>query len=310
MLVGGNSKAKAFFKAYGIPDTSQGEAKYKTKVAEDYKSKITKMAEEYRKNNGDSSNDASEKKEPTNSYVSSPKKEISKQTPNETIQVYQKVETQRKTGTVTKRFFDGFSDDEWEKDDFDTPEPEQTIKEEPLTSNNEKSDSKEEEEEEVRAPIRSSRFMYSDSIADNFGEPEKEKKSNSLYSELNSKEIVSEEEQISRHGLFDDSRPKYQKKVVRPVEEDTPQLNPKLKNFENAKSISSKQVFEDQGFSNPSRGDPRLSKFSGSNSISSADYHGRPVRYDDEIDLKEVGRSIVKKGKKFVEWLNDLIDEE
>lgn len=41
MTVGGNAKALVFFRSHGVPDDARGEAKYKTKAAEQYKQHIT-----------------------------------------------------------------------------------------------------------------------------------------------------------------------------------------------------------------------------------------------------------------------------
>lgn len=298
MIVGGNGKAAAFFRAHGVPDSYQGEVKYKSKASEEYKNKLSKMALEL--HNTKDKSQVSEKSTETVSLNS-----------DQLFSQYQKENSKVAKNTVSHRLFDGFSDDEWEKDDF-APQEKEEIKPQPKQQPIEDKKNENDDLDLKRTPVRSSRFMYSDSISDStFQEPKPDPKE-SLYNEQVFKENTIEDDSISRHDLFGDNKKTYNAPKSSYIPSKDHSLTPKMKSFENAKSISSKQYFEEEGFSNPSRHDPKLSKFSNSKSISSSDYHGHPQNHydDDEIDLKEVGRAIVKTGKKFVDWLNELVDDE
>lgn len=318
MIVGGNAKAKAFFKSHGISDNLKGEAKYNNKTAELYRQKITEMALEYRESGNKNSTTTHSSTSQTVQSSSDNKGSISLKELENSLPLEVSINPDKKA-VQRKRFFDDFDDSE-----EDIQEPSKIMEENKSMEVNNNLSKIEDQDEDMEEPMderrttKTSKFMYSDSFDIDEPVKEKNKQNKVIKNDLNEQDY-----EYTGHSLFDD-RPQ-RKKVISSNTDKFVNKDPKLQSFKEAKSISSRQYFGEDYLHNRSDEESRnrLAKFSNAKSISYYDYHGYPKQEEsddfDEIvsriartakeDIKDLGRTLKKTGERLAEWLNELTED-
>lgn len=348
ITLGGNGKARAFFRAHGIDDSKRGEAKYKTRAAELYRQHLESLV----------SKEGPQKK-PTQSLSRPAQAQSSPTALSYNRKVTQQTTQVKKGLGVQKVSSDFFAD-------FDVDSDEEEVADEPTKQLNEKI-----EEDQLRTAFANTRLSYDDERSQaqqrpiqqhqvqqpqqvrpqaqrhNFFDDQKQTKSTTTTQDL--ERFFEEEREKSwdddydsfipsssrgygRDNGYSDSRYERNHRSGRGYEgnnggyNDSNNFNRNIPRkpvsttesaqtrFANATSISSKQFFDEDDVNTSGYQldkERRLAKFSGARSISSADYYERDEsgRDSDDYDAGDLVQKIAETAKSDLYSLKESITE-
>jgi len=300
MELGGNSKAKDFFRKHGgYADAKEGkfsDTKYNSRAAELYKQKLRSEVEGEGKDKKPAFSDFSERAKDAEEKE---KVEEEKKKTN-TIQVNARIETvqysspsvlgrkvgnsKKAMGVATKLNSDFFAD--FDVDDEEEP---QEVKEE-------------EKPKEDRYYSKSTRLGYSDDGGPS-NAPSSSKQDNSYT-------VVTSQERKERASVSSDSFvPNRTKNMFMDDTADTKNKGVAQDRFSKAKHISSDQFFNEDKEKEDADKQNRLNRFEGARSISSASYFDRDeedMNRNDDFNAGDVARRLASTAKTDLSQVKDF----
>jgi len=335
MEAGGNANAKTFFRDHGVSDGSlKIDAKYQTRAAQLYKSKLRDSIDESKKKKASlayTDSNIQESSPPSSppsstsysstadeSYSSKPSSKAKANTSTETSKANASNSAPAKEPKANPKFT-------WDDDDA-SPSPPEVLKNKPAVSSNSKTGGKlgakkvpdnksffadfdlesdeEKEEEEVPAPktreedvtTRMSRLTYIEDA------PASNKKNRDNDNDFPSTRTNNTRNNNSNNNNNNNNNNRKQDDIAPDYAR---------KNFSSAKSISSDQYFgTDKEKENPYEKEMRLSRFHGANAISSADYFERdetPTMSD--MSASDVARKLAYTAKTDIGQFSQIVGE-
>lgn len=338
MTIGGNSKAKAYFKAHGVSENVGIEEKYKTKAAENYKQSLL---DELSKGKQIKETTSSPSTPVTNSTSSlrlsqstSKKSTLSMRELEEDLpKINRNGSSDGKESAFKNRFFDDFDDDDWGNENESEKEIEKSNYNETEIEENEYNQEEVEVlpeetiQKESKSKFKSSRFLYSDSLLDESEDftQEKEHKKQQVVEKNDKKSNGSRN--YRGVSMFDDNEPEPPKKnyddLQRFFDEDddynwnrrshhgtSSQRNndkaPKevFSRFENAKSISSSDFYSD----NDNDDEDYYYNRRDSDDFDAVDLLTK-IADTAKSDFKAIGETLYEGGKRLAEWFSDFTSD-
>lgn len=330
MTIGGNSKAKAYFKAHGVSESMSIEEKYKTKAAENYKQALLEDISNGKQNTETTSSPSTPMSNSKN--TSSKKSTLSMRDLEKDLPIINKNGSNEKKddSSFRNRFFDDFDDDDWGDEKETEVKVNEGIENNKIEVKEEFNEEFNEEfDEEVKPPpkesksrFKSSRFLYSDSLIDESDDFNNEDRDNHHKNVEDKKDKDEDYRNYRGVSMFDDPDPPKETKhddLQRFFDEDDDYRWSRKSNygksrnkqvssnafsrFENAKSISSSDFYNDDNDDEDYYYNRRESdEFDAMDLLTK-------IADTAKSDFKAIGETIYEGGKRLAEWFSDFTSD-